>query len=121
VRAGAGIVERQQTMTMNVIDHLEQTPNRVRELIAGRCEEDLSFRPSPHEFSLRENLLHLRDIDVEGYEVRIIGILTGRLPEFPESTVPCSHASGTTTSNRSHPLWKTSLPPEPARLRAFAR
>ncbi|MBV8546598.1 MAG: DinB family protein [Acidobacteria bacterium] len=70
---------------MNVIDRLEQTPNRVRELIAGRTEEDLSFKPAPDAFSLRENLLHLRDIDVEGYEVRIVGLLDERGPrEFPD-------------------------------------
>jgi hypothetical protein len=42
---------------MNVlIDRLEQTPGRVRALIEGRSEEDLSFKPSPNEFSLRENV-----------------------------------------------------------------
>jgi hypothetical protein len=70
---------------MNVIDRLEQTPNRVRSLIEGRSEEDLSFKPAPDAFSLRENLLHLRDIDVEGYEVRIAGLLSERGPfEFPD-------------------------------------
>src|SRR6266550_1202049 len=69
---------------MNVIDRLEQTPNRVRELIGGRSEEDLSFKPAPDAFSLRENVLHLRDIDVEGYEVRIGRILSERSPGFPD-------------------------------------
>jgi hypothetical protein len=70
---------------MNLIDKLEQTPERVRALIAGRSEEELSFKPSPDAFSLRENLLHLRDIDAEGYEVRIAGLLNERGPrEFPD-------------------------------------
>ena len=69
---------------MDVIDRLEQTPNRVRALIEGRSEEDLSFKPSPDAFSLRENVLHLRDIDVEGYEVRIIRILSEHSPSFPD-------------------------------------
>jgi hypothetical protein len=69
---------------MNVIDRLEQTPGRVRELIDGKSEEDLSFRPAPDEFSLRENVLHLRDIDVEGYEVRIVRILSESEPRFPD-------------------------------------
>jgi hypothetical protein len=69
---------------MKVIDRLEQTPNRVRALIEGRSEEDLSFKPAPDAFSLRESLLHLRDIDVEGYEIRIIRLLSERLPQFPE-------------------------------------
>ncbi|HEV7573589.1 MAG TPA: DinB family protein [Thermoanaerobaculia bacterium] len=61
---------------MNIIDRLEQIPDRVRALIEGRSEEDLSFKPAADAFSLRENVLHLRDIDVEGYEVRIAGILS---------------------------------------------
>jgi len=69
---------------MDVIDLLEQTPNRVRALVEGRSEEDLSFKPSPNEFSLRENVLHLRDIDVEGYEVRILRILSERSASFPD-------------------------------------
>ncbi|SRR5216684_4847263 len=69
---------------MNVIDLLEQTPNRVRALLDGRSEEDLSFKPSPSEFSLRENVLHLRDIDVEGYEVRILRILSEHGASFPD-------------------------------------
>lgn len=65
---------------MNVIDLLEQTPERVRSLIAWQSEEALSFKPEPDEFSLRENVLHLRDIDVEGYEGRIVRILSERDP-----------------------------------------
>ena len=69
---------------MNVIDLLEQTPERVRSLIAGQSEEALSFKPAPDEFSLRENVLHLRDIEIEGYEGRIIRILSERDPVFPD-------------------------------------
>jgi hypothetical protein len=69
---------------MNVIDFLEQTPERVRSLIAGQSEETLSFKPAPDEFSLRENVLHLRDIDVEGYEQRIVRIVSERDPVFPD-------------------------------------
>src|SRR6266550_4724539 len=69
---------------MNVIDRLEQTPNRVRELIGGRSEEDLSFKPAPDVFSLRENVLHLRDIDIEGYAKRIARILAEDHPFLPD-------------------------------------
>jgi hypothetical protein len=69
---------------MNVIDFLEQTPERVRSLIAGQKEETLSFKPAPDEFSLRENVLHLRDIDIEGYEVRIMRILSEIDLFFPD-------------------------------------
>ncbi|MEA2413554.1 MAG: hypothetical protein QOI58_211 [Thermoanaerobaculia bacterium] len=69
---------------MDVIDRLEETPNRIRALIEGRSEEELSFKSASDAFSLRENLLHLRDIDVEGYEVRIAGLLSDLLSEFPD-------------------------------------
>ncbi|HEV7425979.1 MAG TPA: DinB family protein [Thermoanaerobaculia bacterium] len=69
---------------MDVIDRLEETPQRVRELIEGRSEEELSFKTASDAFSLRENLLHLRDIDVEGYELRVIGLLNERNSEFPD-------------------------------------
>jgi hypothetical protein len=69
---------------MNVIDLLEQTPERVRRLIAGKSEEALSFKPATDQFSLRENVLHLRDIDVGGYEVRITRILSEVDPVFPD-------------------------------------
>jgi len=69
---------------MEVIDRLEQTPARVRGLIEGRSEEELSFKPSPDAFSLRENVLHLRDIDVEGYEARIAGLLSESSRSFPD-------------------------------------
>ena len=49
---------------------LSATPVQVAELVYGLSEEQLSWKPSPELFSMRENLWHLRDIDVEGYERR---------------------------------------------------
>jgi hypothetical protein len=69
---------------MNVIDVLAQTPDRVRALIDARSEDTLSFKPAPDVFSLRENVLHLRDIDVEGFEPRVIRILTEIDPRLPD-------------------------------------
>ena len=59
-----------------MIERLAATPARVRALIEGVGEEELSRRPSEDAFSLRENVLHLRDIDIEGYEKRVILMLT---------------------------------------------
>jgi hypothetical protein len=49
-------------------------------LTRGLSEEQLSRKPDPQFFSLRENVLHLRDIDVEGYEKRIRRILSEDSP-----------------------------------------
>jgi hypothetical protein len=69
---------------MNVIDVLAQTPDRVRALIDGRSEEALSFKAAPDVFSLKENVLHLRDIDMEGFEVRVSRILSEIDPRLPD-------------------------------------
>jgi len=64
----------------DAIETLSATPVRAAELTRGLAEEQLSRKPNPEFFSLRENVLHLRDIDVEGYEKRIRRILSERAP-----------------------------------------
>jgi hypothetical protein len=56
----------------------------VRELIAGRSEEELSWKAAPDAFSLKENVLHMRDVDVEGYEKRVIRILSEDDPSLAD-------------------------------------
>ena len=65
---------------MSVIDRLAAMPQTVRELVSGRSADELSRRPQGDFFSLRENVLHLRDIDVEGYEQRVVRILSEEHP-----------------------------------------
>jgi hypothetical protein len=69
---------------MSVIDRLAAMPQTVREIIGGRSAEQLSHKPAPEVFSLRENVLHLRDIDVEGYEQRVIRMLAEEEPFLPD-------------------------------------
>lgn len=66
------------------ISKLSATPLQAGELIRGLSEEQLSWRPTPAIFSLRENVLHLRDIDVEGYSKRIPLVLEHESPELPD-------------------------------------
>jgi hypothetical protein len=63
---------------------LSATPARVAELIDGVSESELSRKPAGELFSLRENVLHLRDIDMDGYESRIERILTESHPSLPD-------------------------------------
>src|SRR5215813_11855074 len=65
------------------ITKLSETPQRVEDLIRGLSEEQLSWKPTEF-FSIRENVLHLRDIDVYGYEKRVRMILTEDYPVFPD-------------------------------------
>jgi len=66
------------------IETLSATPSRAAELTRGLSEEQLSRRVNPEFFSLRESVLHLRDIDVEGYEPRIRRILSEETPVLPD-------------------------------------
>ncbi|MGA9352845.1 MAG: DinB family protein [Terriglobales bacterium] len=66
------------------IAKLSSTPQHVEELTKGLSDPQLSWRADPEVFSLRENVLHLRDIDVEGYEKRIRLILTEDNPVLPD-------------------------------------
>ena len=60
------------------------TPQQAEALIRGLTEEQLSWRASESSFSLRENVLHLRDIDIEGYEQRVRLILDQECPMLPD-------------------------------------
>jgi len=64
----------------DAIETLSSTPARAVELTRGLSEEQLSRKVNPEFFSLRESVLHLRDIDVEGYEQRIRRILSEASP-----------------------------------------
>lgn len=72
---------------MNFLDDaiakLSAVPQQVEDAIRGLTEEQLSWKPTEF-FSIRENVLHLRDIDVFGYEKRLRLILTEDYPVFPD-------------------------------------
>ena len=62
------------------IGFLEQTPERLRRLLAGLSEPQLRFRLRPDAFSIKETVLHLRDIEIEGYARRLRCILNEETP-----------------------------------------
>lgn len=66
------------------IQELACTPQRVEELIRGLSEEQQAWKLSAEIFSVRENVWHLRDIDVEGYERRVRMILSEECPALPD-------------------------------------
>lgn len=65
------------------IARLSETPHRVEEAVRGLSDEQVSWKPTEF-FSIRENVLHLRDIDVFGYEKRLRLILTEDYPRFAD-------------------------------------
>lgn len=67
-----------------VIDALTKTPETVADLVKNLSAPDLRVKNSPEEFSVIENVCHLRDIEIEGYTARINGILTENNPFLPD-------------------------------------
>lgn len=66
------------------IAKLGSTPRQADALVGGLAEEQLSWRAAENTFSMRENVLHLRDIDIEGYEQRVRRILGEDCPMLPD-------------------------------------
>jgi len=67
-----------------VIEALARSPNEAARLLRDLSEQALKARNSPDEFSALENICHLRDIEVEGYTVRVNKILTENKPILPD-------------------------------------
>lgn len=58
-----------------LVRSLAETPERVRSLLEGLGEAACGWKPAVDEFSAKENVCHLRDIEEEGYSVRIRRLL----------------------------------------------
>lgn len=63
-----------------LIDELEAAPGFVTEALGIVPEAQWDLRPQGAEFSLREQVCHLRDIELEGYLVRIHRIVAEQAP-----------------------------------------
>src|SRR5688572_16453758 len=65
-----------------MIERLEAMPAFVSQAIEGASSDALLYQPAPEEFSLLEQACHLRDLEREGYLVRVRRMLTERDPEL---------------------------------------
>ena len=63
---------------------LHSTPAQVAETVDGLSLNAVTIRPDSGDFSLLENVCHLRDIEVEGYSVRIRRILSEDNPKLAD-------------------------------------
>jgi hypothetical protein len=66
------------------LELLANTPSELELLIKDLSASQLKARRTPDEFSIAENLCHLRDIEIEGYQVRIKRILTEDRPALAD-------------------------------------
>ena len=66
----------------DAVARLCEMPGLLDAAIEGRAADELLVRPGEGEFSLVEHACHLRDLEREGYLVRVRRILAEDLPEL---------------------------------------
>ena len=78
------IVSRMNDDVETLLETLARMPAQISELLTGIPPESIRVRLSPDEFSVMENICHLRDIEVEGYAVRIRRLLEEDNPQLED-------------------------------------
>jgi DinB superfamily len=73
-----------QTELQNLIAFLAATPEVVRQLTGMLGGAAVGWKPPSGEFSALENACHLRDIEQEGYTVRLRRLLTEDEPALAD-------------------------------------
>ncbi|MGH8284121.1 MAG: DinB family protein [Gammaproteobacteria bacterium] len=59
-------------------------PEALRQHVAGLTDAQLHYQPEGGYFSVLENVCHLRDIEIEGYGVRLRRLLAEVHPTLPD-------------------------------------
>jgi len=81
-------IDDKSTPQRDAVGHLlralRRTPVELERLVVGLSESQMRIKRSADEFSVTENLCHLRDIEIEGYKVRIERILAEDGPRLPD-------------------------------------
>jgi hypothetical protein len=67
-----------------LLERLNETPNKLASFTAGLSQAELQFQNSPDEFSVLENICHLRDLELQGYTPRISRILAEADPALAD-------------------------------------
>ncbi|MGI8837071.1 MAG: DinB family protein [Pyrinomonadaceae bacterium] len=68
----------------DLLEFLGDTPEFIRSLTASLTEGELRRKPAKAEFSFLEHVCHLRDIEQEGYRLRINKLLNEAEPFLPD-------------------------------------
>ena len=69
---------------LHLIKSLEETPEKVRLIVGGLTGAELRLKQTNRVFSPLEHVCHLRDIEREGYVVRINKLLHEGCPFLPD-------------------------------------
>jgi hypothetical protein len=67
-----------------LLDSLANTPETLVALVGDVSENKLRAKHSVDQFSIVEHICHLRDIEIEGYGIRINRILKEASPALPD-------------------------------------
>jgi DinB superfamily len=67
-----------------LVAYLARTPAEIKTVVGKLSPQTAVRKPSPEEFSAIENVCHLRDIEIEGYSIRIRKILNEEHPSLPD-------------------------------------
>lgn len=67
-----------------LLDFLNEAPIKLASLAAGLSNAELRLRDSPDEFSVLENICHLRDLELQGYTQRIRRIVAETNPALAD-------------------------------------
>jgi hypothetical protein len=79
------VTEEQTTINLETLfDFLEETPNLLARLTNGLSPAELRTNLSEDEFSVLENLCHVRDLELQGYTLRIRRLLGENNPALPD-------------------------------------
>lgn len=73
-----------ETEFQEVVRFLEETPASIRQLTAGLRNGEAHWQPAPDAFSALEQVCHLRDLEREGYALRIHKLLTENQPSLSD-------------------------------------
>ncbi|HZE89473.1 MAG TPA: DinB family protein [Verrucomicrobiae bacterium] len=65
-------------------DALFETAEVLEDMLAGASAEDLTWLPPDGPWTVVQHLCHLRDLEREGFAVRIRLLLDGSSPELPD-------------------------------------
>src|ERR1043166_8146150 len=71
------------TRSRDLIRELARTPGRLETLMSEARSEHLATKKTPEEFSLREHVHHLRDLEIEGWKIRLERLLHEDRPLLP--------------------------------------
>ncbi len=67
-----------------IIGTLSDTPDILKLYLSSLTDDELHFQPDDGYFSVLENICHLRDIEIEGYRVRVQRLLAEKNPRLSD-------------------------------------